>query len=111
MKARTALLTIVTGLTLCASTGAPAFAQSPYRYSDDSPGWRYRGSYWRAQEVVRDAYRDILLREPDRSGLRSYTDAILRRGWSEADVRRSLIRSDEYRRKFGRPRWTGPYGS
>ena len=111
MKLRTAFLTGVTGLMLTAA-GSDAFAQD-YRYRDrDVREYRYDrydrdsrgGRDWRARQIVSQAYRDILRREPDRSGLRQYTDAMVRRGWSENDVRRALRQSDEYRDKFGRSR-------
>jgi hypothetical protein len=44
---------------------------------------------------------EILDREPDPSGLQSYTDAIVNRGWSEQAVRQSLLNSDEYAQRFG----------
>jgi len=59
-------------------------------------GYGYRDAD-RAERIVRQAYLDILNREPDRSGMRQYTDAMLNRGWSEADVRRSLRSSSEFR--------------
>lgn len=103
MKLRTAIATGVTGLLLSAS--GDVFAQS-YRYRDNDRTYtrEYRGGGrdYRAQQIVRDAYRDILRREPDRSGLRQYTDAMVRRGWSENDVRRALRQSDEYAERFGR---------
>jgi hypothetical protein len=103
MKLRTAILTGITGLML--SAGGDAFAQSAYRYRDRETAREFRGGRdWRAQQIVREAYRDILRREPDRSGLRQYTDAMVRRGWSESDVRRALRHSDEYRQNFGRSR-------
>ena len=110
MRARNAFMTAVTGLMLSAGIGNTAFAQS-YRYGDVyERDYRYErgyrsGNYWYAQRIVREAYREILRREPDRSGLREYTDAILYRGWSERDVRRSLLQSAEYRRNFGRTHW------
>lgn len=112
MRLRAAILTGVAGLVLSAA-GGDAFAQGAYRYRDrDVREYRreYRGGRdWRAQEIVRQAYRDILRREPDRSGLREYTDAIVRRGWSENDVRRSLRRSPEYAQRFGRRSWRRDY--
>ena len=51
---------------------------------------------------LRQAYRDILRREPDASGMRQYVNAMLHEGWSEGDVRRSLANSREYRQRFGR---------
>lgn len=106
MRVKTAILTGLTGLMLSAGLG-DAFAQ-PYRYPDrDRSYTREYGSrrHWQAERVVREAYRDILHREPDRSGLREYTDAIVRRGWSERDVRRSLLRSPEYAQRFGDTRY------
>lgn len=104
MRLKKTILTALTGLALTAGLGADASAQ----YRDRYPSYEreYRGNrsgrVWRAQQVVRAAYLDILRREPDRSGLRQYTDAILNRGWSQSDVRRSLLRSPEYAQNFGR---------
>jgi uncharacterized protein DUF4214 len=105
MRLRIAILTGVTGLML--SAGGDAFAQS-YGYRDRPVSREYRyGRDGRATQVVRQAYRDILRREPDRRGLREYTDAMVNRGWSESDVRRALRRSPEYAQKFGGSRWRG----
>jgi hypothetical protein len=128
MRIRTAIFTGVTGLMLNLGLANAAFAQSDYRYNDryddrqryddrdryderdlsNSRGDR-SGREWRAEEIVRQAYRDILRREPDRSGLRQYTNSMLHDGWSQADVRRSLQRSDEYAQKFGRGRGRRSY--
>jgi hypothetical protein len=104
-----ALMTGMAGLMLILGLGSDAFAQRDYYPYRDDP-YRdgvyerrdYSRSHWRVQQAVAQAYRDILRREPDRSGLRQYTDAVVRRGWSIADVRRSLYRSDEYRHRSGR---------
>jgi hypothetical protein len=122
MQVRTAILTGITGIVMTLGVGDAAFAQSADRYRDryedrysdqseyrDRSDSRYERSgrssrSWRAEQIVRQAYRDILRREPDRSGLRQYTNAMLRDDWSERDVRRSLQRSDEYAQKFGRGR-------
>ena len=102
MRIRTAVLTGLTGLMLNAGLGSTAFAQPPYRYRNSWMARRYAGSgQWQAEQMVRQAYRDILQREPDPSGLQSYTDAIVSRGWSDAAVRRSLLNSDEYAQRFG----------
>jgi hypothetical protein len=58
-------------------------------------------SWQEAEHIVRRAYREILGREADRSGLHQYTRSMVEDGWSEEDVRRSLRSSDEYRRKHG----------
>jgi hypothetical protein len=52
-----------------------------------------------ASEMVRRAYLSVLNREPDEVGLRDYTAKILREGWTEAQVVRSLRDSEEYRAK------------
>lgn len=52
-----------------------------------------------AQEMVRRAYRSVLDREPDQSGLSHYTAKILAERWTEEDVVQALRDSDEYREK------------
>lgn len=58
---------------------------------------RYRGEM--ANHIVRQAYLDILGREPDRSGLESYRKKVLNKNWTEGDVRDDLRKSAEYRNK------------
>ena len=53
----------------------------------------------RADRIVRRAYEDLLSREPDQEGLRTYRSRIIDDGWSESDVRDSILRSAEYREK------------
>lgn len=48
--------------------------------------------------IIRDAYVEILRREPDRGGLEHY-NRLMNQGTSEQDVREDLLRSDEYARK------------
>ena len=91
MNTRTAVITGITGLMLSAGAAGTVSAQSPYGY-----GYTSSTAERQAARVVRQAYRDILRREPDASGLRQYTEAMLYNNWSEADVRRSLMSSDEY---------------
>ncbi len=52
-----------------------------------------------AEAIVRRAYRDVLEREVDAGGLRQYTAVVLRRGWTESNVRDDLRRSAEYKNK------------
>jgi hypothetical protein len=52
-----------------------------------------------AETIVRRAYRDVLDRDVDPSGLKQYMAVVLRRGWTESDVRDDLRRSPEYRNK------------
>jgi hypothetical protein len=108
MKMRSAIVTGVTGLMLSAGVGS-ADAQPVYRYRNNAVAGRYANPERQARQMVRQAYRDVLRREPDQSGLRQYMDAMLNRGWSEADVRRSLQESDEYAQRFGYSRygWRG----
>jgi len=104
VKIRTAVLGGLTVMKHNAGLTTTASAQ-PYRYRDAYRGnsWMARrgGGEWQAEQMVRQAYRDILRREPDPSGLQSYTDAIVNRGWSEQAVRQSLLNSDEYAQRFG----------
>ena len=68
-----------------------------------SGGGRPGGGYGRPTEdpdrIVRRAYQDILGREPDASGLRTYRSRILDDNWTEAQVREDLRRSPEFRER------------
>lgn len=57
----------------------------------------------RAAEIVRQAYRSVLNREPD-AGAQGYIDRVMRDGWTQEDVARELRRSPEYRQGQGRQR-------
>jgi TorA maturation chaperone TorD len=46
--------------------------------------------------IIRRAYRDILDRDPDPEGMRTYRSNIIDRNWSEQDVREALRNSPEY---------------
>jgi TorA maturation chaperone TorD len=50
----------------------------------------------RPDVIVRRAYQDILGRDPDPEGLRTYRSNIIDRGWTEQDVREALRNSPEY---------------
>jgi hypothetical protein len=102
MKMRSAILSGVTGVMLTAGLGTAVQAQPVYRARNSVMQGRYgTNPQQQARQMVRQAYRDVLRREPDQSGLRQYTDAVLNRGWSESDLRRSLQQSDEYAQRFG----------
>jgi hypothetical protein len=58
---------------------------------------RYRNEA--AERIVRRAYREVLGRDADPSGLRQYTWAVRDKGWTESDVRDDLRKSAEYRNK------------
>jgi len=52
-----------------------------------------------ADRIIRLAYRDLLGRDPDASGLRTYRRNLLEREWTEGDVRDDLRKSAEYRNR------------
>jgi len=103
---------VVAGFILNAGLGGAVFAQSGY-YPTASRGYAVSNE-WQARRIVRQAYRDILGREPDASGLAQYTRSMLYDNWTEADVRRSLLSSQEYAQRGlannGRYRY-GTYGA
>ena len=55
--------------------------------------WNYR----EAESVVRQSYRSVLGRDPDPSGLSSWTDQVVRNNWTQRDLENALRQSDEYR--------------
>jgi hypothetical protein len=52
-----------------------------------------------ADRIIKRAYREVLDRDPDASGLRTYRKNLLERSWTEGDVRDDLRKSAEYRSK------------
>ncbi len=52
----------------------------------------------KAQEIVRNAYRSVLGREPD-AGSKGYVDKVLRQHWTQSQVEAELKKSPEYRSK------------
>lgn len=56
-----------------------------------------RPDFSRYDPVIRRVYVEILLREPDDSGLRLYRGRMMDDSWSEVRVRDELRRSSEYR--------------
>jgi hypothetical protein len=50
-------------------------------------------------KVIREAYREVLAREPDPGGLAAY-DRSMNQGLSEADLRETLLRSREFSLRF-----------
>ena len=52
-----------------------------------------------ADRIIKRAYRDVLGRDADESGLRTYRKNLLDRNWTESDVRDDLRKSAEYRSK------------
>lgn len=49
-----------------------------------------------AENIVQRAYRDILGRNADADGLRSYREKLIEQNWTEDDVRNHLRRSNEF---------------
>jgi Peptidase inhibitor family I36/Domain of unknown function (DUF4214) len=56
-----------------------------------------RWSYRDAEQVVRRSYRSVLGRDPDPSGLRSWTEQVVNNNWTQRDLENALRQSDEYR--------------
>ena len=52
-----------------------------------------------AERIVRRAYREVLGRDVDPSGLKQYSWAVREKGWTESDVRDDLRKSPEFRNK------------
>lgn len=50
-------------------------------------------------QMIRDAYQDVLKREPDPSGLANYRRLIIEENWSERQLRAELRKSPEYRER------------
>jgi hypothetical protein len=60
---------------------------------------RTSASSEQASDMVRNAYRSVLGREPDPGGMSHYTAKVLVEHWTEEDVVQALRDSDEYREK------------
>jgi RNase P/RNase MRP subunit POP5 len=75
-------------------------AEDVVRALRDSDEYRHRGRMTRAEaeRIVRQAYRDVLGREPD-PGSRGWVDKVVNDHWTAEDVVRALRDSDEYRQK------------
>ena len=56
-----------------------------------------RDNYQDAESIVRQSYRAVLGRDPDPSGLASWTDQVIRNNWTAQDLENALRQSDEYR--------------
>jgi Peptidase inhibitor family I36 len=65
-----------------------------------SPEYRQQNTmtYPKAREIVRQAYLNVLRREPD-SGATSYVNNVLHKRWTQQDVERELRKSPEYRNR------------
>jgi hypothetical protein len=63
------------------------------------PGGRRGFGSQNPDVIVRRAYQDILERDPDPVGMRTYRSHIVDDGWTEQEVRDALRRSPEYRER------------
>lgn len=52
-----------------------------------------------ANYIIRRAFLDLFGREPDLKALNSYRDKVLKRNWTEGDVRDDLRKSPEYKNR------------
>lgn len=95
--------------------GRERFRHSVANLGDSAPGWndaissarveRSRGGgvdparrdHRQIDAMIRRAYRDILLRDPDEGGLRDYRRHIINDRWTDEQLRHSLRESDEFR--------------
>jgi len=53
----------------------------------------------RTDNIINNAYKDLLGRKPDDEGRKLYTQKITKEGWEEKDVRKALMDSPEYKNK------------
>lgn len=83
-------------------SGRGNWSRDARRYPNDPYGrtvepnasrWTYRD----AEQIVRRSYRSVLGREPDQSGLRSWTEQVVNNNWTQRDLEYALRQSDEYR--------------
>ena len=63
----------------------------------NGPGFGRGRGQGNVEQVIRRAYQDILQRDPDQSGMRTYRSRMIDDGWTEQDVRQALRESAEYR--------------
>jgi len=83
--------------------GRGNWSRDTRRYPSNEPYGRTvqpnasRWSYRDAEQVVRRSYRSVLGREPDPSGLRSWTEQVMNNNWTQRDLENALRQSDEYR--------------
>lgn len=79
-------------------TNDPYGANDPYgtvrqrQQQNDS-----RSTYRSAENMVRRGYRNVLGRDPDPSGLQSWTQTVMNNNWTQQDLEYALRQSQEYR--------------
>jgi len=79
------------------SRDARRYPNEPYgrTVQPNASRWTYRD----AEQIVRRSYRSVLGREPDPSGLRSWTEQVINNNWTQRDLEYALRQSDEYRQQ------------
>ena len=82
------------------NNGAYGNARNRGQVGTNGTRWNYRD----AESVVRRSYRSVLGRDPDPSGLSSWTDQVVRNNWTQRDLENALRQSDEYRARQQRKR-------
>jgi hypothetical protein len=75
------------------NNGAYGNARNRGQVGTNGTRWNYRD----AESVVRRSYHSVLGRDPDPSGLSSWTDQVVRNNWTQRDLENALRQSDEYR--------------
>ena len=48
------------------------------------------------EEIVTEAYQEVLGRKPDPSGMSEYRSKVIEKGWTAEDIKKALRKSDEY---------------
>ncbi len=48
------------------------------------------------EQVVNNAYEEVLGRKADDTGMREYRSKVIEKGWSEEDIKKKLRKSEEY---------------
>jgi hypothetical protein len=61
--------------------------------SNNRPRWSYR----EAETMVARTYRQVLRRDADEAGLRSWTQQVMRNNWTQGELERAFRQSDEFR--------------
>jgi hypothetical protein len=56
-----------------------------------------RWTYPQAENMVRRGFKDVLNRDPDASGLRGWTQRVMENNWSQQNIERVMMNTDEYR--------------
>jgi hypothetical protein len=79
------------------SRALPRSSNAPYGPTVQSQSRQTRWNYRDAERVVRQSYRSVLGRDPDPSGLRSWTQEVVANNWTQQDLEWALRQSDEYR--------------